>query len=285
VNNVARDLGPTLRRRELGSRLRELRLAKELTAEDVATQLLCSVPKISRIETGGRGVSLRDVRDLCGIYGVDAAERDHLMSLARESKQRAWWQDFDVPYQTFIGLETAAVSISDFEPGVVPGLLQTEAYARALTEGMVPTLSADRVQQAVETRLIRQKLLEREDPPRYWVVLDESALQRHVGGPGVMGDQLEFLAERALLPNVTIQLIPFEAGAHPGIDSTFIMLAFEDPGVSDVVYVEGLLGRFYVEREADVKRYRRAFDDLRAIALGPKDTLARLQQIGTSYRQ
>jgi hypothetical protein len=163
-------------------------------------------------------------------------------------------------------------------------LLQTEDYARALIEGMAPKLSAELVQQAVETRIIRQHLLTRPDPPRFWAVLDEAALRRQVGGREVMRQQLKVICERAQYPNVTVQLIPFEIGAHVGIDSTFILLAFEERGVSDVVYVEGLVGQFYLERDTDIQRYRRVFDELRAVALGPKDSIARIMAIGAEYQ-
>lgn len=282
---MAHEPSPTLRRRELGARLRELRVEAGLTAEEVAGRLLCSTAKISRIETGGRGVSLRDVRDLCGIYGTDDAERERLMTMARESKQRGWWQEFDVPYKTFLGLEAAAASISDYDSGVVPGLLQTRDYARALVEGMEPKWEVGRVQQAVELRMIRQELLTKPDAPRFWTVVDEAALRRHVGGPEVMRAQLDALCERAALPNVTVQLIPFEYGAHPGLDSTFIILSFEERGASDVVYVEGLIGQFYLERDTDLQRYRQRFDDLRAIAFGPKDTVARIRAIQSDYEK
>jgi transcriptional regulator with XRE-family HTH domain len=254
-----------------------------MTVEDVASRLLCSAAKISRIETGGRSVSLRDVRDLCAIYEVSAAGREHLMELARESKQRAWWQAYDLPYKTFIGLETAAVKISDFESGAIPGLLQTREYARALAEGTMPKLTADVVQQTVDARLMRQQLLTRDNPPRFWTVIDEAALRRVVGSSATMREQLSVLAERALLPTVTVQIIPFESGAHPGIDSTFTILEFDEPTASDVVYVEGLVGNIYLERRVDIERYKRVFDEIRAIALGPRDSIALIERIGTAH--
>lgn len=274
---------PTIRRRELGSRLRELRQQAGMTVEDVATELLCSAAKISRIETGGRGVSARDVRDLCGIYRVDPAERDHLMALVKESKQQTWWQEYDVPYKPFIGLEAAAASIHHYESSVVPGLLQTEAYARALTEGMVPRLESDSIAQAVEARLIRQRILTREDPTQLHTIIDEAALRRVVGGREVMHGQLDDLVKRAALPNVTVQLIPFEAGAHPGQSSTFMILDFVEPTVSDVVYIEGLIGNVYLERSSDLERYTEVFEDLQAVALSPAESADRIDAIRRGY--
>jgi transcriptional regulator with XRE-family HTH domain len=283
---VARDraVSPTVRRRELGARLRELRVRADLTADETAGRLLVSPAKISRIETGVRGVSLRDVRDLCEIYGADETERDHLAELARESKQRSWWQQYDLPYGTYIGLEAAASSIHDYECSIVPALLQTETYARAVTDGVLYDAAPDVAAQRVEARLTRQHVLTQEPQPQLWVVLDEAALHRVVGGPAVMREQLEALTERAALPNVTVQVIPFEAGAHPGMDSTFTLLHLEEE-VNDVVYIEGLVGNLYQETPIDLERYRRAFDQLRAIALSPKDSLALISTVAKGYAE
>ncbi len=274
---------PTLRRKELAGRLRQLRLDAGLTVEEVANHLLCSSAKISRIETGGRGVSLRDVRDLSGIYGVDAGERDHLMSLAKESKQRAWWQEYDLKYQTYFGLEAAAATITDYESGMVPGLLHTEAYARAMTAGTDPAMSAEDLEHAVQARLRRQDRLTEPSPPRFHALVDEAALRRMVGGHEVMREQLSVLAERAVLPNVTLQIVPFDAGAHPGIDSTFTILGFAERDMHDVVYVEGLMGQFYLERPTDIERYHRVFGEIAAKALDPQNSIARIQAIGSAY--
>lgn len=276
---MARSPSPTLRRRELAARLRDLRLAAGLTADEVATRMLVSPAKISRIETGARGVSLRDVRDLCGIYGADAAEREHLATLVRESKKPSWWQQYDLPYATFVGLESSAATILDYESSLIPGLLQTEDYAWAVTEGILCDAAPEVVQQQVETRLTRQqRVLHHDTGPQLWTVIDEAALHRVVGSPGVMSGQLEALVEHSALPNVTVQVVPFEAGAHPGMDSTFILLHLEED-VSDVVYIEGLVGNLYQESPADLARYRRAFDQLRAIALSPKESLARISAV------
>lgn len=274
---------PTLRRRELGARLRQLRLDAGLTVEDVAGRLLCSSAKVSRIETGGRGVSLRDVRDLSGIYGVDSGERDHLMSLAKESHQRAWWQEYDVKYQTYFGLEAAATSIADYESGMVPGLLQTEAYARAMIAGTDPTMLAEDQEHSLRARTRRQTRLTESSPPRFHALVDEAALRRVVGDRDVMRAQLIALAERAVLPNVTLQIVPFEAGAHPGIDSTFTILGFAERDMHDVVYVEGLMGQFYLERPTDIERYHRVFGEIAAKALDPENSIARIEAIGGAY--
>jgi transcriptional regulator with XRE-family HTH domain len=273
---------PTVRRRELGARLRVLRTGAGMTVDDAAARMEVSPAKISRIETGARGVSVADVRFLCDLYRVSAEERDRLLNLTRESKRRSWWQQYGLPESvtTYIGLEDAAVSIQQYETSIVPPLLQTEDYAYALTSGTAPDASDEHVRQLVQARLTRQELLTSEQPPDLWAVVDESALHRQVGGPAVMRSQLEALADRSRPKNVVVQVIPLEAGAHPGMDSAFTILHIEE--VSDVVYVEGLIGNFYLQNPTDITRYRRAFDQLRAIALGPRESRDRLAAIAST---
>lgn len=270
---------PTVRRRELGSRLRALRLGAGMTVEEVAVELEVSPTKISRIETaaGGRSVSVADVRFLCDLYQVSGEDRSGLIALTRESRQRSWWQQYGLPESltTYIGLEEAAETISEYESGTIPALLQTEGYARAVIEGSEPELDQDLVSARVNARLERQIRLQGARPTQLWAVLDEAALHRAVGGPDTMLDQLRAVTDRAQLPHVTIQVIPYEAGAHQGLNSSFILLHLAD-AVSDVVYVEGLLGSHYLQSPADLDRYRRVFDRLRAIALSPRDSLARI---------
>lgn len=275
---MGRVASPTVRRRELAARLRELRVAAGMTIDDVAGRLLVSTTKLSRLETAARPASLRDVKDLSDLYRVTADERERLMTLARDSRRRSWWQQYDLPYSTYVGLEAASLSISHYATSIVPGLLQTREYARAVTEGVVPETSADALEQLVEARLTRQDLLTGDQPPRLWTVLDEAVLRRLVGGPAVMHAQLTALVADAARPNVTVQIIPFEAGSHPGMDSTFILLQLED-AVSDVVYVEGLLGHHYLQSPADLDRYRRVFDQLRAVALSPKESATKIASI------
>lgn len=275
---------PPVRRRELGALLRALRTDAELTVEEVAERLLCSSTKISRMETGQRGASLRDVRDLCQIYGVtDPARYEHLMSLARQGRGQAWWQPFNLPYATFIGLETEALSISDYEPGVVPGLLQTDEYARAVHEATMPRLSPSLIDQRMEVRHNRQEILTRAEPPQFHAIVDEAVLHRVVGGPAVMAAQLEWIIKiGADLPNVTIQVLPFSTGAHPALDSTFVVLQMAAP-VPSVVYVEGLVGQIYLERPQDVQRYEQIFERLRGISLDPQKTIDLVKKTKTRF--
>ena len=273
---------PTVRRRELGARLRALRLESGLTVEGVAGRMEVSPAKISRIETAARGVSVADVRFLCDLYEVSRQERDRLLSLTRESRRRSWWQQYGLPdsVATYVGLEDAAVAIQQYETSLVPPLLQTEDYARAVTAGAGPWLSEDEVEQLVATRMTRQALLAPDRSLELWAILDEVALRRLVGGGRVMRAQLDQLAERSRSSRVTVQVIPLEAGAHPGMDSAFAVLRLE--AVSDVVYVEGLMGYFFLQNQGDVVRYRRAFDQLRAVALSPSDSRDRMRSVAAT---
>jgi transcriptional regulator with XRE-family HTH domain len=263
---------PIVRRRELGGALREFRIRQRLTVDQVAERLLCSPSKVSRMETGRRGITSRDVRDLCDLYGVvDQAERDRLMMLAREGHQQAWWQSYDLSYAMYVGLEAGAVSISCFQSSVVPGLLQTADYARAGHERAMPKFDPDEIERQIEAKLVRQRRLTMAEPLSFVAVLDEAVLHRLTGGPTVMQTQLKRLMEAALLPNVTIQVIPFAVGAHPALESNFSILELSTaPGV---VYAEGLAGSIYLERQEDLERYRRIFGRLRRLALGPEDTV------------
>jgi transcriptional regulator with XRE-family HTH domain len=269
---VAEVRSPTVRRLELGERLRTLRNERSFTVEQVAERLMCSSSKVSRMETGHRNATLRDVRDLCDFYGVtDQAERDRLMTLAREARQPAWWHSYDLGYSTFVGLEAEAHSIRDFQSSVVPGLLQTADYARANHEGTMPRLSPEDIERKIEAKLTRQKILGQASPPAFAAVLDEAVLHRLVGGPAVMRAQLDRMIVAASQPNVTVQVIPFTVGAHPGMESNFNII--ELPATSGIVFVEGLIGSFYLQKPEELDRYRQVFDRLQTIALSPKGTI------------
>lgn len=275
---------PTVRRRELGALLRALRNEKGLTVEQVAERLLCSPSKVSRMETGHGVATPRDIRDLCELYGVtDEADRERLKLLAREGKQAGWWQGYDLDYfATYVGLEAEAAGIKYFQSTIVPGLIQTPDYARAMHEAGIPKFSPERIDQLIEVRLTRQRLLERDQSLRLDAMLDEAVLHRVVGGPAVMRAQLEQLIEVSKRPNVTIQVIPYAAGAHPAMDSTFNILEFTG-GVASVVYVEGLVGWIYVERPQDIDRYQQVFEHLRTVALSPQDSIKLLARIVAEY--
>ena len=275
---------PTVRRRELGALLRALRNGRGLTVEQVAGELLCSPSKVSRMETGQRGATPRDIRDLCDLYEVtEAGDRERLMTLAREGKQQGWWQSFELPHSTFVGLEQAAVSMKIFHSAVVPGLLQTSGYTRALHQAVMPPLEPEIIDQRLEERLIRQqRVLDQADPPQIEIVMDEAVLHRPVGGPTAIGEQLDRITEAAKRKELTIQILPFEVGAHPALESDFIILEFGGQAAS-MVYVEGLAGQIYLDRPQDVERYLQVFERLRDVAESPKDSVARVAKIRSAY--
>lgn len=265
---------PTVRRRELGVLLRTLRSEQGWTVEYLADRLLCSPSKVSRMETGHRGASARDIRELCDLYGVDDEQRQHLMTLASEGKQRAWWSPLGLPYSTYVGLEAEADSIRDFGLGTLPGLLQTPDYARAVVKAVAPRLAPDVVEQRVNGRIARQQTLTSDDPPRFEAVIDESVLHRLVGGPQVMASQLARLLEVSELPNVSLSVIPYGAGALPAVNNKFILLQFAASAIPDVVFIEGLTGDLYLDDPEDVEAYAATFSSLLDLAAGPRETRA-----------
>ena len=275
---------PTVRRRELGALLRALRNEKGLTVEQVAERLLCSPSKVSRMETGHGIATPRDIRDLCDLYDVaDQAERDRMTQLSHDSKQQGWWQSYDLAYATYAGLEAEAVVISGFQSSVVQGLLQTADYARAGHEGAMPRLSPDQIEMQIEAKLTRQRILTQHDPPRFTAVLDEAALHRMVGGRRVMAAQLARILEMSALPNIMVQVLPYERGAHPAVESNFTILELPSP-TPGVVFVEGLIGSTYLERADDLKRYHEIFAQLQSIALNPQDTADLIANLLPAYR-
>jgi transcriptional regulator with XRE-family HTH domain len=275
---------PTVRRRRLASELRSLREGARLTCEEVAEHLECSASKISRVETGRVSVSPRDVRDMLSLYGVDPQQLDSLVQLARESRQKGWWHAYSDTIQprfaTYVGLEDAASEIRTYEVNLVPGLLQTEDYARSVITAGNLTGSLEDVERRVALRMARQPmLLSGRNPPQLWAVLDEAVLHRTVGGPGLMRLQLDHLAEVASRPNVAVQVIPYSAGAHPGMGKPFVILSFPERADPDVVYLEDLTSTLYLEDVDEVDRYNVLFNHLRATALSFEESAALLTSV------
>jgi len=266
---------PTLRRRQLGMELRRLRETAHVTIDQVAERLECSGSKISRIETGQTGVTPRDVRDMLDIYSVDAEYADQLLKIAREARQKGWWQLYgDVLTGAYVGLEAAADHIRSYEALVVPGLLQTEEYAQAMIHAARPDISATDVEKRVRVRIGRQSLLTQDDPIDLWVVLDEAVLRRPVGGRAVMRRQLEHLSQAAGWPNVTLQVLPFSAGAHAGMDGTFTMLLYDESAGQNFVFASNAAGGLFLEKDDELQRYGFIFDYLRANALRPDESVS-----------
>jgi len=276
---------PTARQRELGTRLRGLRNEHNLTVEDVAERLLCSATKISRLETGTRRPSLRDVRDLCGIYEVDASTSAELMSLAKEARAAGWWTQYDdLNLDPLIGLEDAAATITCYSMFYMPGLLQTREYAQGIISIVAPKMDPHVVQQRVDARLRRQQLLSRDSRPRYNVLLDENVIRRGVGNPELIAAQLEKVLETINAGRAVVQVIPFSAGAYATADGYFVLLEFE--GRADlwpVVYIEGLAGNQYLDRKGDIARYRECIDYLKARALSPQESESLIAKARADY--
>ena len=274
----------TVLRMLLGAQLRRLREAAEMPAEKAGYEIRASRSKISRMETGRVGLKLRDIEDLLTLYGVTGEkERDKVLSLARRSREREWWTQYTdiLPgwFETYLGLESAATSIRSFESQFVPGLFQTEAYARAVTRLGHQTAPAEEIERRVGLRLKRQELLVRRQPPRIWAVMDEAVLRRSIGGAPVMRAQLERLVEAARRPGVTLQVVPFARGGHAAASGSFSILRFAERDLPDVVYLEQLTSALYLDQRADVEHYLEVADQLSGEALPQAETALFIQQV------
>ena len=280
---MASEQSPTVRRRRLALELRRLREAARLTCEEVAEHLECSASKISRVETGRVSVSPRDVRDMLELYGVPEQQRDSLVQLSRDSRQKGWWHAYSDTIQpqfaTYVGLESAASEIRVYEVNIIPGLLQTEDYARTMMRSGTMNGSHEDVERKVALRMARQPALTRDDPPMLWTVVDEAALRRRVGGTELMRAQLEHVLELSGLKNVAMQVIPFGAGAHPAMGRPFVILVFPERVDPDVVYLEDLTSTLYLEDVDEVDRYNVFFNHLRATALSFEDSSALITSV------
>lgn len=270
--------GPTVRLRRLGMELRALREAAGLTSQQAAAELGCSQPKISRLENGKSPVGVRDVRDLLALYGVtDEQQRERLLSLAREARQRGWWAEFGswLPsgFDTYAGMEAAAASVRAYQAQLVHGLLQTEDYARAVLRALRPEDTRESIEKLVAFRMTRQAQLTRaESPLRLWVIFEEELLRRPIGGPAIMQAQLQHIQQAAEEPTITIQVLPTARGAHAGLDGSFSLFEFPEPGDLDVAYVGGQAGTVFIEKPDEVRRFATLFDHLRAAALDMGDS-------------
>jgi len=277
---VGRRGSPTLRRRQLGQELRKLRESSGATIDQVAERLSCSSSKISRIETGQSGVSQREVRDILAAYGVGGDHAEGLVEIAREAKQRGWWQLYgSVLTSAYVGLEAAADEVWSYEVLVVPGLLQTEDYARAMIRAARPDIADEEVEQRIRVRMNRQSLLSQDDPLKLALVLDEAVLHRPVGGQRVMREQLERLAAAVELPSVSLRVLPFAAGAHGGMDGTFTMLRYAESDGHDVVFSANAAGGLFLEKDEEIRRYADIFGRLQGMALPPTQSQEMIMQM------
>jgi hypothetical protein len=261
----------------LGAHLRRLREAQGITREDAGWKIRSSESKISRMELGRVSFKERDVADLLIYYGLeDPDEHARLMALAREANAAAWWQRYGdvLPswFQSYVGLEAAAAQIRTYEVQFIPGLLQTREYARAVVMLGHWRAAPEEIEHRVDLRMDRQQVLDRPDPPQLWVVIDESALRRPVGGTEVMRGQLEALVAAAKLPNVRLQVVPFAVGGHTAAGGSFSILRFPDPELPDVVYIEQLTSAVYLDKRDDVDQYASAMEILCHLAAPPDRT-------------
>jgi transcriptional regulator with XRE-family HTH domain len=273
---MAATSSPTVRRRQLAGELKRLRLAAKMTIEQVASTVDWSPGKLSRIENARNSINLRDTRILLKIYGVEGVEADALLEVARRARERGWWQQYGeaVPewFQTYVGLEAEASSIARYQSDLIPGLLQTRDYATAVHSAAALNATAVDIERQVDVRMERQARLTDADAPELWVVLSEAVVRRLVGDREIMHDQLSQLIESMAIPSITLQVLPFSAGAHPAMDSAFSIVTFNPPTPGDVVYLEYPTGALYLEDPDDVSRYRLMFNHLRALAMSPEDT-------------
>jgi transcriptional regulator with XRE-family HTH domain len=273
--------GPAVRRRKLGTELRALRTAASLTSGEAARLVGWHQSKVSRIETGASGVKPADVRLLLDAYRVaDSQLRELLLVLAGSDEgagRHHWWHAYrgilPPTYRDFISLESQASAMRTLETSVVPGLLQTPEYARAVTRAAVDGLDDERLDALVEVRLARQDVLRSDPPLELAAVLDEAVLHREIGGPDVMARQRERLVEAARLPQVSLQVLPFAAGAHVGVTGPFVIFSFSSTSDLDVVVLDHLTSSLYLERKEDLEAYTQAFNALRIHALSPEDSL------------
>jgi len=277
--------GPTVLRMLLGNQLRRLRETAGITPDRAGYEIRASRSKISRMEHGRVSFKERDVADLLTLYNVtDEAERGHMLTLAQHANSQGWWARYDdvMPdwFETYVGLEQATSLIRSYELQFVPGLFQTEEYARAVTVLGHRAASAAEIERRVSFRLNRQQILTRLDsPPRIWAVIDESALRRPLGGRDVMRDQLRHLIELTELPHVTLQVMPFDRGGHSAAGGSFAILRFAEADLPDIVYIEQLTSALYLDRPEEIDHYREVMNSLSAEAETPADSERQLKRL------
>ncbi|MFD0687747.1 helix-turn-helix domain-containing protein [Actinomadura fibrosa] len=264
---------PTVRGRRLARELRKLREDQGLTLQEVADRLNWSRATVSRLETSQTRPRPGDIADILDLYGVTSPARDALITLARQAGQRGWWTAYqDVFAGSYVALEDEASHIRTWDPQLIHGLLQTEQYSRTvITAGRLLPGQED-IERRIAARKIRQALLDRTNAPMLHVIFDEAVLHRHIGGPAVMRSQLSALLSAANRPSVTIQILPYAAEAHAGLDGRFTILSYPDPADPDIAYVEGTMGDVYLESAEAIAKHRDRFSRIEEAALSPEDS-------------
>jgi len=273
---------PTVRLRRLAAELRRLRTASGMTREEVSEQTGINPATLYRIETARVRPQQRTLAAMLDTYGVtDETSRNDLIALSKQATQLGWLQahESELPeeYTAYISFEAEARSVRNYESLFVPGLLQTEDYARRVIRGVLPLASDEEVERRVEARIQRQDSIKKESPLRLWAIIDEAVIRRRVGGPEVMANQLRALVDAARLPHVTLQVIPFANGAHAGMPGSFVVMDFPEPADPALVYIDSMAGDLFLEREPDVRRYRITFEHLQAVALDPAGSVQMIE--------
>jgi len=280
--------GPSVRARQLARELRRLRTEQGLTGEQVASELGWSSAKISRLEMARTAITVADLRRLLTRYDAGDTTVERLTELARKARERGWWEayvdSFDENYATFISLEDDATFMHCYHMNVVNGLLQTERYARAIITSGGPKPHGE-LERRIRVRLTRQKRLYEGDALHVWAVLDEATLRRNIGGDEVMHEQLGHLIEMAEAPNITLQTLPYEAGAHSSLPGSFVIFGFEHPDDPRVVALETLVGNLIIEDDVQVFRHILTFDELREKALSPEESKPFISRIARDYQR
>ena len=281
-------LGPTVRRRRLGAELRRLREGHSLKLEEVAERLGLAPSTLSRIETGKAPTKSAYLTAMLEMYQVsDPGARKVLVDMAREGHRKGWWSIYDdvLPsgFDIYVGLEAEASGLRSYETDVVHGLLQTTDYAVAVLRELRPRDSQEQIERVVDLRMERQRLLDQDPPLDLWLIMDEGAIRRNIGGSAVMRNQLEHLIQASRWTNVTMQILAFEAGAHAGLVGPFSILEFPERSDSDVAYTESVGGMIYLEKDREVRACAEAFDRMRAAALSPAASVELIQRVAREF--
>jgi transcriptional regulator with XRE-family HTH domain len=280
---VPRRSSPTVRRRRLAAELRKLRKESGKTREQVAEFVGCSPVTVTRIESGQSAPRLADTARMLELYGVTGERREVLMTLCGEARRRGWWHQYSgsIPawFEVYVGIEGEVCEIRSYQPEAIDGRLQTEGYIRALMLADVNVPSGDELERRITVRMTRQEQLSGDDAPKIWIVLNEAALRRQVGGRAAMHEQLRHLIDVSQSNKVILQVLTYAAGAHPAMDGAFEILRFPDAADPDVVYLQYRRGSIYLEDSADVEAYAELFDHLRARALGPDESRALIARL------
>lgn len=278
----ARRQPPTVRLRRLAAELRRLRTEADLTREEVSEQTSINPATLYRIETARVRPQRRTLMAMLDTYGItDEDQRGELIALSQQATQLGWLQTYEseLPelYTTYISFETEARSVHNYESLFVPGLLQTQDYARAVIKAGLPLATEEDIHARIEARIRRQESLRKKDSIRLWTIVDEAVLHRQVGSAKVTAEQLEVLAEAATQPHITLQVIPFDSGAHAGMPGSFVIMDFPNPADPALVYIDSMAGDLFLEHEADVRRFTTTFEYLQATALDPTSSIKAIE--------